>query len=432
MLIVHKNSKGEPHCPVLFKVFNNNSHIVAVKNTGNVFSYEAIEELNIKTKNWKDLLTDEPFLRKDIIEIQDPKNHSKFNLNSFHHLKNGLKVDNDELERAKTDPRARLKHINVETKEALAELDRTYKVPELSQIGEQSTAKADKFNAAPFSTGRVAASFTSTAWERETVHEPAILEDDIVRYDRVKKKGYVRLVTNQGNLNLELHCDLVQKTCENFIKLCQRGYHNGTIFHRSIRHFMIQGGDPTGTGKGGESAWGPTPFADEFKVNLSHTGRGILSMANSGPNTNKSQFFITYRSCKHLDGKHTIFGRVVGGMETLSAMEAIGTDNQDKPIEDIIIQKALIFVDPFAEADEQLAKEREEEQKEAQAKEESLKAKKKSDPNELKAYSKGVGKFLNPAIKKAARKIESAESTSMEAKKKKTTNAVQFGNFNAW
>jgi peptidyl-prolyl cis-trans isomerase-like protein 2 len=86
-----------------------------------------------------------------------------------------------DLERAKTDPRARLKHINVETREALAELDRTYKVPELSKLEDQSTAKADKFNAAPFSTGKVAASFTSTAWERETVHEPAILEDDIVR-----------------------------------------------------------------------------------------------------------------------------------------------------------------------------------------------------------------------------------------------------------
>ena len=86
-----------------------------------------------------------------------------------------------DLVRAKTDPRARLKHVNVETKEALAELDRTYVVPELSKLGDQSTAKADKFNAAPFSTGKVAASFTSTASTRETVHEAAILEDDIVR-----------------------------------------------------------------------------------------------------------------------------------------------------------------------------------------------------------------------------------------------------------
>ena len=94
-LNLHRNSKGEPHCPVMYKVFNNSTHIAAVKNTGNVFSYEAVEELNIKTKNFKDLLTDEPFLRKDLIILQDPKDFSKFNLNSFHHIKNNLKIEND-------------------------------------------------------------------------------------------------------------------------------------------------------------------------------------------------------------------------------------------------------------------------------------------------------------------------------------------------
>lgn len=124
--------------------------------------------------------------------------------------------------------------------------------------------------------------------------------------------GYVRLVTNVGPLNLELHCEMVPKTCENFVNLCKKGYYNNTKFHRSIKHFMvlftvnvitgcyrdfltnifqIQGGDPTGTGTGGESCWGGS-FEDEFKPNLSHTGRGILSMANSGTNTNKSQLYV--------------------------------------------------------------------------------------------------------------------------------------------
>lgn len=243
-LNLHKNSKGEPHCPVMFKVFNNSTHIAAIKSTGNVFSYEAIEELNIKPKSFKDLLTDEPYQRKELIILQDPQNASKFNLNSFHHIKNSLKVDDDDLERAKTDPKARLKRMNNETKEALAELEKTFKVNEdmQTQINpSKSKDKADKWNAANYSTGAVAASFTSTAMERETEHEAAILEDDIVRYARIKKKGYVRLTTNLGPLNLELHCEYVPKTCENFIKLCQKGYYNGTIFHRSIRHFMIQG-----------------------------------------------------------------------------------------------------------------------------------------------------------------------------------------------
>ncbi len=94
-LKLHRNSKGEPHCPVMFKVFNNSTHIAAVKTTGNVFCYEAIEELNIKPKNWKDLLTDEPFQRKDLIVIQDPQNYSKFNLNNFHHIKNNLRLDDE-------------------------------------------------------------------------------------------------------------------------------------------------------------------------------------------------------------------------------------------------------------------------------------------------------------------------------------------------
>ena len=422
----HKNSKGEFHCPVMYKVLNNNVHVAAIKTTGSVYSYEAVEEMNIKTKNWKDLLTDEPFVRSDIIELQDPKDYTKFNLAKFHHIKNSLKIDNTELERAKTDPKARLKRVNNVTRDVLNELEKSYKPEEKK---ETKTEKADKFNAASYSTGKVAASFTSTAMNRETVHEAAIIEEDVVRYSRVKKKGYVRLVTNYGPLNLELHCDMVPKPCENFMKLCQNEYYNGTKFHRSIKHFMIQGGDPTGTGEGGESFW-KSEFQDEFKPNLSHTGRGILSMANSGPNTNKSQFFITFRSCKHLDGKHSIFGRLVGGAETtLSAMENVETDNKDRPIEDIIIQKATVFGDPFTEADEELAEERKRESEKANEKEEEIKEKKKSEPRQ-KVYASGVGKFINPNLKKEARKMEGAFDSGSLKKKKKTS--ASFNDFSSW
>merc|ERR1740130_56617 len=100
-------------------------------------------------------------------------------------------------------------------------------------------------------------------------------------------------------------------TCENFVGLCDRGYYKGVPFHRLLRNFMVQGGDPTGTGTGGEAIWGK-PFADEITSKYKHEGRGVLSMANSGVNSNGSQFFITFKSCSHLDGKHSIFGRVVG------------------------------------------------------------------------------------------------------------------------
>uniref|UniRef100_A0AAR2IGD9 PPIase cyclophilin-type domain-containing protein n=1 Tax=Pygocentrus nattereri TaxID=42514 RepID=A0AAR2IGD9_PYGNA len=332
-----KNNEGKYHCPVLYTVFTNNSHIVTNKVTGNVFSYEAVEQLNIKTKSYKDLLTDEPFTRQDIITLQDPTNLDKFNVSNFFHVKNNVKVLDPDEEKAKQDPAYHLKTTNLETRETLAELYKEYKGDELlaSTMKEPEAKKTDKLNAAHYSTGRVSASFTSTAMAPATIHEADAIADDAVRYQYVKKKGYVRLHTNKGDLNMELHCDKVPKAGENFIKLCKKGYYDGTIFHRSIRNFMIQGGDPTGTGTGGESYWGK-PFKDEFKPNLSHTGRGVLSMANSGPNTNKSQFFITFRSCTYLDRKHTVFGRVVGGFETLTAMENVESDPKtDKPKESL-------------------------------------------------------------------------------------------------
>ncbi|RXN07071.1 peptidyl-prolyl cis-trans isomerase-like 2 [Labeo rohita] len=366
------------HCPVLYTVFTNNSHIVANKVTGNVFSYEAVEQLNIKTKSYKDLLTDEPFTRQDLITLQDPTNLDKFNVSNFFHVKNNMKVLDPDEEKAKQDPSYHLKSTNLETRETLAELYRDYKGDQLlaSTMKEPEAKKTDKLNAAHYSTGRVSASFTSTAMAPATTHEADAISDDAVRYQYVKKKGYVRLHTNKGDLNVELHCDKIPKAGENFIKLCKKGYYDGTIFHRSIRNFMIQGGDPTGTG--GESYWGK-PFKDEFRPNLSHTGRGILSMANSGPNTNKSQFFITFRSCTYLDRKHTVFGRVVGGLETLTAMENVESDPKtDKP--------------KIAAEREKEAQKQEEER--AQTSASASKAKTEDKP---KSFRAGVGKYVNMA-----------------------------------
>lgn len=134
------------------------------------------------------------------------------------------------------DPTARLKKISNETKAILNELNEQYKKPEETV---EEKAKPDKFNAAHYSTGMVAAGFTSTVMAPLTEVEPAIIHEDLVRYQRVKKKGYVRLITNMGPLNLELYCDVLPKTCENFLKHCDSGYYNGTKFHRSIRNFMV-------------------------------------------------------------------------------------------------------------------------------------------------------------------------------------------------
>ncbi|XP_076656738.1 RING-type E3 ubiquitin-protein ligase PPIL2 [Halictus rubicundus] len=422
-----KNVEGQYHCPVLFKLFTKHSHIVAIKTTGNVFSYEAVEQLNIKTRNWKDLLTDESFERKDIITIQDPNNATKFNLSTFHHIKNNIKVEDEETIKERNNPNAKLKTVSMETKEILAELDREFKQAENKQ--EISKPKADKFNAAHYSTGAVAAGFTSTVMPTETTHQAAIIAEDLVRYERIKKKGYVRLLTNFGALNLELHCDLVPKTCENIIKHCQDGYYDGTKFHRSIRNFMIQGGDPTNTGNGGTSIWGKK-FEDEFKPNLVHQGRGILSMANSGPNTNGSQFFITFRSCRHLDRKHTVFGKIVGGLETLNAIEKVDVDNKDRPIEDIVIQKAQVFVDPFQEADERLTAERAAEAERLAQEAAKSRSSDKKEKNELKVYRSGVGKYIK--MDKEEDKVEKMASSIEPVAKKKKHVTNSFNDFSTW
>jgi peptidyl-prolyl cis-trans isomerase B (cyclophilin B) len=142
------------------------------------------------------------------------------------------------------------------------------------------------------------------------------------------------LHTNHGAIGVELFDEDAPKTVENFVKLAGDGFYDGVVFHRVIPDFMIQGGDPTGTGMGGPGY----TFEDEF--NEHRIERGALAMANAGPNTNGSQFFIvTTEAAPWLDGKHTVFGRVTGGMESVDAIEGLDTDAQDKPREPAVIER---------------------------------------------------------------------------------------------
>jgi peptidyl-prolyl cis-trans isomerase B (cyclophilin B) len=139
--------------------------------------------------------------------------------------------------------------------------------------------------------------------------------------------------TNHGDIELELFDDAAPKTVSNFVKLAQQGFYDGVIFHRVIRDFMIQGGDPTGTGTGGPG------YTFEDEINEHKIVRGALAMANAGPNTNGSQFFIvTTREAPWLDGKHTVFGQVTSGMEAVDAIEGLPTDGRDKPQEEARIE----------------------------------------------------------------------------------------------
>jgi cyclophilin family peptidyl-prolyl cis-trans isomerase len=142
------------------------------------------------------------------------------------------------------------------------------------------------------------------------------------------------LHTSKGAIAIELFDDDAPKTVTNFKKLAGDGFYNGVIFHRVIPDFMIQGGDPTGTGSGGPGY----TFEDEF--NDQKVERGALAMANAGPDTNGSQFFVvTADACPWLDGKHTVFGRVTGGMEVVDAISAVDRDARDKPHDDVAIER---------------------------------------------------------------------------------------------
>lgn len=147
--------------------------------------------------------------------------------------------------------------------------------------------------------------------------------------------------TNMGTIELELFADKTPKTVENFVGLANKGYYNGVIFHRVIDNFMIQGGDPTGTGRGGQSLWGGK-FEDEFVPELKHDSEGILSMANAGPNTNGSQFFITLVPTPWLDGRHTVFGKVIKGMDVVKAIGKVPRNQQDRPLKDVVMEKVTI------------------------------------------------------------------------------------------
>ncbi len=147
--------------------------------------------------------------------------------------------------------------------------------------------------------------------------------------------------TNQGNFEVRLFPKVAPKAVENMLGLAAKNYYDGIIFHRVIPGFMIQGGDPTGTGYHGDSLWGQ-PFEDETQPDVTFDKKGILAMANSGPNTNASQFFITLAPTPHLNGRHTIFGEIVSGMDVVEKIGKIKVGANDKPLEDQKMLKVFL------------------------------------------------------------------------------------------
>ncbi|KAF9696223.1 hypothetical protein EKO04_005794 [Ascochyta lentis] len=161
----------------------------------------------------------------------------------------------------------------------------------------------------------------------------------------------VTLHTTKGDIKLELFCETTPKTTENFLALCASRFYDASPFHRLIPAFIIQAGSPASDPKSKAS---PSIyhhgglFEDEFSPALRHNARGILSMANKGPNMNGSQFFITFAPAPHLDGKNTVFGKVIDGWDVLDDMEKVAVDKKSRPLEKILIDRITVHANPLA------------------------------------------------------------------------------------
>ncbi|THH33507.1 hypothetical protein EUX98_g643 [Antrodiella citrinella] len=345
LITLHYSRKatGELHDPISFKEFSEHSHIVAIVTTGNVFLADSV-------KGGKDLVSDTSFKKADVITLQNP---------------HGL-------------PTASVSNVVTAAKSE----DKTVaKVAAKDPIAK--TKAAVPWNVSPYSTGLPGASLTSTSVDPHTQTSQLVWDEEEIMFDDFanppkgkgkekdvgRRRAYVRVVTSLGgSLNLELYCEKAPKTCYNFLMLAKAGKYNNCSFHRLVPGFMvshvtriytilvltwrqIQTGDPTGTGAGGESYWG-TPFRDEHDMRnaAKHDSRGVLAMANKGAGTNGSQFYLTFKATPHLDKKHTVFGKLVGGEEVLDALEAIpvkpGTERPSRPVK---ITEVVIFQDPFEE-----------------------------------------------------------------------------------
>jgi peptidyl-prolyl cis-trans isomerase-like 2 len=462
-----KNDSDEYVDPVTFKVLTDNTHIVAIRHgdSANVFAYDTIERLNFKPKMWRDLVTDEEFVRKDVVTLQDPQNVESRNLSSFKYLKDGedsgVPKEEASINSASLGSAADLKVIKAKEAVAKARAERANAGLQKDKSSSQQVTNAAKkpvsattsgkptpYNATRHTTGQAAASFTSTGMTPHTSNALATMTDEeyILKPRRVKSKGYARLQTTLGPLTLELYPEFAPKAVWNFVKLIQKGYYDGIVFHRNIRNFMIQGGDPTGSGKGGQSIWGKN-FNDELQGPFKHDKRGVLSMANKGKNTNSSQFFITYRPTSHLDGKHTIFGRVVDdaddeSMAVLKRLENLPVDGSDRPKEDVRIIEASVLIDPFEEFWKQKT---EAEQSDKKADEEvdqdrtTWTGKRIRKDGTVDAGDAGaqVGKYLKASMDSNGRVdddeiVEFVDDEPEEPVRKKARGGGGFGNFDSW
>lgn len=452
-LAMDKDEEGRWQCPVLTKPFSDTTKIIAIRrgNEANVYSFEAYQELNVKAKNYEDLISGEKFDKtKDVLVLNDPDDddfNQRRDINTFYHVSHARELEKDKVNEtvrfSKTASRV-MEQLHKKQDEEKAAMKRS--APDNDKAGKKLKILASDVTGVAYTTGKASSSYTSTAVElhsesatRDATEEEILRSQfDVMR--KLKRKGYVKLRTNKGDMTIELHCDIVPRTCTNFLGLCRVRRYDNTKFHRLITNFMIQGGKSDDEDR---SLWGDA-FVDEFDNRLTHSNAGVVSMANSGPHSNKQQFFITFKSCSHLDRKHSVFGQVVKGMDVLATLEAIPTDKKERPKEEITILGTEILDDPAEEARlmeqtrfEALAAARE--QNKISKSSSGLASSGIARPRAPKSSSPSldVGRYLNDRLKKSQQVDEGDDVTAIPTLPSRlvTTKAptkTGFHDFSGW
>jgi peptidyl-prolyl cis-trans isomerase-like protein 2 len=366
-LNMDKDEEGRWQCPVLTKPFSDQTKIVAIRqqqpgtNVANVYSYQAYHELNVKAKNYQDLISGNMFTKKDVILLNDPLDEAHSHLrdiNNFHHIRHARSIESSTTKTDNVKYSVTAARIMEQLKQQTQKARPTEESEQLPPATKRMKIFSNIVTGVPMTSGKVSGSLTSTFMDvthndsdddaREATDEEILLAQFAVMRKR-KKKGYVTLHTTMGDIGLELHCDIAPRTCTNFLGLAEAGQYNGTKFHRLISNFMIQGGKSE---TADDASFWEKDFVDEFDDRLTHTGEGIVAMANAGPNTNKRQFYLTFKTCNHLDRKHSVFGRVIQGLDLLQAMNKVPTDKKERPTTDIKILRVNVLTNPAKEAEE--------------------------------------------------------------------------------
>lgn len=350
LLHLERDPSGELICPVTGKPLSSHQLVLAVRPTGRVYSGEGLKRLMASGDRdaegrqiYHDYYGEASFHEGDLVILNDPSKLEGRLPRNFGHVRDvgeggasskGKGIGGQgTLQRSGSEMATHVKDRAVEA----VMTEKRLKVDNPPMEASYSRP-----------TGTSTLSMVPVASPKGTDSSQLTMEQRLFREVRDQGKATVR--TNYGDMHFILHCREAPRTCYNFLTLARRGYYAGVPFHRLLRGFVLQGGDPTGTGMGGDSCWG-RPFPSEpGGLATHHRKRGLLSMANRGDAcSNTSQFFVTLAPAAHLDGIHPVFGEMIGGEETLASIERVPVDERGKPLRPVIMEDVIIVEDPYVE-----------------------------------------------------------------------------------